>query len=397
MKKGKINYTGYWIFMNNPNNWELDRFLEDNIGNIGLKLAWTLPEWQKDKFNVGEYGIFRIGKDRRNKEQLAGRKKLESGVYAIGKVITLPRLKDKEEIWDNEYNINKESSYLKSYYCIDIEIIANLVKKPLIFNEIRNIQEIEEDSYLIPGFQSATIPLSKVAFDKILELAKINKNKDVIEISDSLKDIESLDLIGDERETLIKSRIGHSKFKELLKLENHYCPICGLNNSSLLSKVAFDKILELAKINKNKDVIEISDSLKDIESLDLIGDERETLIKSRIGHSKFKELLKLENHYCPICGLNNSSLLIASHIKPWSKSDSKEKVDIDNGILFCPNHDYLFDKGLISFDNEGQVLISSLLSQEDKIILGIKESIKINLSEKKKKYLEWHRKNIYKK
>lgn len=322
MKKGKINYTGYWIFMNNPNNWELDRFLEDNIGNIGLKLAWTLPEWQKDKFNVGEYGIFRIGKDRRNKEQLAGRKKLESGVYAIGKVITLPRLKDKEEIWDNEYNINKESSYLKSYYCIDIEIIANLVKKPLIFNEIRNIQEIEEDSYLIPGFQSATIPLSKVAFDKILELAKINKNKDVIEISDSLKDIESLDLIGDERKTLIKSRIGHSKFKELLKLENHYCPICGLNNSSLL---------------------------------------------------------------------------IASHIKPWSKSDSKEKVDIDNGILFCPNHDYLFDKGLISFDNEGQVLISSLLSQEDKIILGIKESIKINLSEKKKKYLEWHRKNIYKK
>ena len=319
-KSGTINYTGYWIFMNNPNNWELDRFLEDNINNAGVRLAWTLQEWQKDKFNIGEYGVFRIGKDRRNRKQLAGRKKLESGVYAIGKIITLPHLKDKEEIWDKKYNINKESSYLKSCYCIDIEIIANLVENPLIFNEIRNIKEIEGDRYLIPGFQSATIPLSPLAFEKILEL-----------------------------------------------------------------------------VNKNNDLLNECNFLKNIENSDLIGDERETIIKARIGHSEFKELLMSEKQCCPICGLNNPSLLIASHIKPWSKSDSKEKVDKDNGILFCPNHDYLFDKGLISFTDEGKLLISSLLNQNDKTILGLNENIKLNLSEKKKKYLEWHRENIYKK
>lgn len=308
--------------MNNPNNWELDRFLEDNINNVGVKLAWTLPEWQKDKFSIGEYGVFRIGKDRRNKQKLAGRKKLDSGIYAIGKVLSLPYIKEKEEAWDNEYNINKDSSYLKSYYCIDLEIVANLVYSPLTFNEIRNIKEIEEDSYLVSGFQSATIPLSKVAFDKILELTKVNKSIDLIETHNSLKNIENLDLIGDEREILIKSRIGHSKFKELLRLENQCCPICGLNNSSLL---------------------------------------------------------------------------IASHIKPWSKSNEKEKVDKNNGFLLCPNHDYLFDKGFISFDEEGRLLISSLLEEEDIEILGLNRKIQLDLSNEKKEYIKWHREHLYKK
>lgn len=311
-KEGKINYTGYWIFFNNPNNWELDKFLEDNINNIGVTLAWTLPEWQKNKFKIGEYGVFRIGVDRRSKKKLNGRKKLNSGIYAIGKILSLPHQKEKEEIWDSEYNINKNSSYLKSYYCIDIEIVANLVKTPLIFNNIKEIKEIMKDNYLVSGFQSATIPLSEEAFNKILELSNLSKN------------------------------ITHT------------------------------------------------------ESIDLTGAERETIIKARIGHSKFKELLKTENNCCPICGLKNDSLLIASHIKPWSKSNSKEKVDKNNGFLFCPNHDYLFDKGFISFDNDGKLLISSALSKEDIDVLGLNKKIQLNLDTEKKEYLKWHRENIYK-
>lgn len=321
-KKGKINYTGYWIFLNNPNNWELDRFLEDNISNTKVKLAWTLPKWQKDKFNIGEYGVFRIGKDKRSKTKLNGRKKLASGVYAIVKVISLPYLKENEEAWDNEYNINKDSSYLNSRYCIDLEIITNLVKSPLIFNEIENIKEIKEDSYLIQGFQSATIPLSETAFNKISQLS--NFNKDILSVK-------------------------------------------------------------------------ISDFIKNVTDFELTGSEKEAIIKTRIGHSKFKELLKSENQFCPICGLKNSSLLLASHIKPWSKSNSKEKVDKNNGLLLCPNHDYLFDKGFISFDDDGKLLISSLLEEEDTKILGLNKEIQLDLSNEKKEYIKWHREHLYKK
>lgn len=44
-KKEKTNYTGYWTFLNNLKNWELDRFLEDNLDNKNLNLAWTITEW----------------------------------------------------------------------------------------------------------------------------------------------------------------------------------------------------------------------------------------------------------------------------------------------------------------------------------------------------------------
>ena len=53
-----------------------------------------------------------------------------------------------------------------------------------------------------------------------------------------------------------------------------------------------------------------------------------------------------------------NELLVASHIKPWSISDANEKLDIHNGLLMCPNHDKLFDRGYISFDDTGRILIS---------------------------------------
>lgn len=83
-------------------------------------------------------------------------------------------------------------------------------------------------------------------------------------------------------------------------------------------------------------------------------------------------------------------------IKTWSRSNTKEKADKNNGFLFCPNHNYLFDKGFISFDDEGKLLVSSSLSQEDIDILGLNKKIQLNLNKEKKEYLRWHRENIYK-
>ena len=43
------------------------------------------------------------------------------------------------------------------------------------------------------------------------------------------------------------------------------------------------------------------------------------------------------------------SILISSHILPWSQCNDEQKLDVDNGILLSPNVDSLFDKYLISF------------------------------------------------
>ena len=60
-----------------------------------------------------------------------------------------------------------------------------------------------------------------------------------------------------------------------------------------------------------------------------------------------------------------NELLVASHIKPWSISDANEKLDIHNGLLMCPNHDKLFDRGYISFDDTGRILISEKLDDNN--------------------------------
>ena len=134
----------------------------------------------------------------------------------------------------------------------------------------------------------------------------------------------------------------------------------------------------------------------DINKQDIKETEKQALIKIRIGHSKLKEIVLRNKTKCDICGLSHPKLLIASHIKPWSKSNDKEKLDYHNILLLCPIHDALFDKGLISFNNNGRILISNELNNQNRILANIDESSCINVtSEKQKEYLQWHRENIF--
>jgi hypothetical protein len=52
------------------------------------------------------------------------------------------------------------------------------------------------------------------------------------------------------------------------------------------------------------------------------------------------------------------SHLIASHIKPWRESNNEERLQAGNGLLLTPTADHLFDRGFISFDDGGEVLVS---------------------------------------
>ena len=89
--------------------------------------------------------------------------------------------------------------------------------------------------------------------------------------------------------------------------------------------------------------------------------ERDAYIKARIGQGVFREkLINLWQGACSVTGCEQLDILIASHIKPWSKCPtSKEATDMMNGLLLIPNLDSLFDKGFISFDNDGAILFST--------------------------------------
>lgn len=120
---------------------------------------------------------------------------------------------------------------------------------------------------------------------------------------------------------------------------------------------------------------------------------------------QFRELLISERGLkCEIidCDLKLREMLVASHIKPVNiiKKDKKlsqeEKgaqiIDCNNGFLLCSNHDKLFDRFIMSFDINGNLIMNENI--DEKI-----NSLKINRTQKMleiknpelvKKYLKYH-------
>lgn len=167
------------------------------------------------------------------------------------------------------------------------------------------------------------------------------------------------------------------------------------------SSIKVLNIYDLLPLIKLNDGIKINISLiEDIEkglaNSALEGKEKETIIKSRVNQSKFRQQLLDRYKKCCLCSASNPDLLIASHIKPWCESEPNQKLDIENGFLLCPNHDKLFDSGLISFDNDGNIIISDKLSEADREVFGVDENMVIDLTDANKEYLKHHRQKRFK-
>ena len=126
---------------------------------------------------------------------------------------------------------------------------------------------------------------------------------------------------------------------------------------------------------------------------------KETIIQARKGQGKYREELLKECSDCPFTLVNDERLLIASHIKPWSKSDNLEKIDPKNGFMFTPTYDKLFDRGFITFEDDKRVIVSPWLSPMNQKRLNIYTGMlvsKLPLDEKRKEYLKYHRENVFK-
>ena len=126
--------------------------------------------------------------------------------------------------------------------------------------------------------------------------------------------------------------------------------------------------------------------------------ERQAIVKSRIGQGRFKKLLLEKYHErCMITGITQKKLLIASHIKPWSVCDNRERLSVNNGFILSPTYDRLFDTGLISFENSGKIVLSHLLTLADKEKLSLAPSsvYDIQANTEPNYTLEYHRDVVF--
>lgn len=134
------------------------------------------------------------------------------------------------------------------------------------------------------------------------------------------------------------------------------------------------------------------------------GLEKKQIVSVRLNQSDFRlRILASYNEKCCITGVNIKSLLVASHIIPWSINDN-ERLNPRNGLCLNSIHDKAFDKGLLTITTDfkiklsGEILkVSNQIAVQDIFIKY--ENKHILLPERylpSKDFLDYHNNNIFK-
>lgn len=92
--------------------------------------------------------------------------------------------------------------------------------------------------------------------------------------------------------------------------------------------------------------------------------QRLQLSKARIGQGLFRKRVIVLDGSCRVTGVADARVLVASHIKPWREADNADRLNGNNGILLSPHVDALFDQELLSFEDDGRLLVHSSLPRE---------------------------------
>jgi len=125
--------------------------------------------------------------------------------------------------------------------------------------------------------------------------------------------------------------------------------------------------------------------------------EKKTLVMSRRGQGLFRKRVAIVEATCRVTGTTSSTHRIASHIKPWKVSTDEEKLDGNNGLFLAPHIDHLFDRGFISFKDNGDLLISPKLPKKILSDWGIAPTMNVgHFNPKQKIFLKYHRNNCFK-
>ena len=125
--------------------------------------------------------------------------------------------------------------------------------------------------------------------------------------------------------------------------------------------------------------------------------ERHAIIQARVGQGRFRANVQGVEHACRVTNVERLEHLVASHTKPWRDSTNEERLNGENGLLLTPTIDHLFDKGFISFEDEGDLIVSPVADRSSLLRMGIKPEGKVNVgvfSEGQRVFLDYHRENV---
>lgn len=187
----------------------------------------------------------------------------------------------------------------------------------------------------------------------------------------------------------------------LLELRRGYPRASGGDRFEVPNEAALAALLRraasLARVLPNQAA---TDYLREVDAVlaalpaGLAGTEIERSVRQRIGQNRFREaMLGYWGGACAVTGIAITDALRASHAKPWAEcAADAERLDVFNGFLLSANLDALFDRFLISFAEQGEIVIAPALPAKDLQILGITPAMKLRwITACHQPYLAYHR------
>ena len=180
-------------------------------------------------------------------------------------------------------------------------------------------------------------------------------------------------------ETARLSREKYTKSKDLVNFKSALRKYRSFLLSDFRKKQEDTILAEVSKVQQDQEISET---------------ERLSLTRSRVGQGLFRERLITYWRGCSVTSFSHYDILMASHIRPWKNSDNKQRLDVYNGLLLLPNLDKLFDKGYVSFCDNGSIVFSPYFPKSDRILLGLDESVRLlKVEDNHTEYLKYHRDN----
>lgn len=144
--------------------------------------------------------------------------------------------------------------------------------------------------------------------------------------------------------------------------------------NSLKHFLSFIKDSKANATNTSSEILKI----KNDDKLNIT--EKESLMQARIGQGTFRnKIIQKYNGKCVVTGITDKRLLVASHIKPWAISDNANRLSEENGLLLSCLYDRMFDLGLITFTEHGEIIVSKELHPDNIDRIGVKIGFKYAL------------------
>ncbi len=179
-----------------------------------------------------------------------------------------------------------------------------------------------------------------------------------------------------------------------------------------VDRAVIDLVLEAGRLTfadlfvaPNRTIADFITTLEDLVERNILEDStldrtiREQLTQARRGQGLFRKRVLDVEPVCRITGIEKPNLLIASHVKPWRAcGTAAERLDGFNGLMLAPHADFLFDRGLIGFEDDGRPLFSSQLQDADATKLGLlttQRPLPHPLHNDSRSYFQHHRSAIY--